>query len=331
MLPPQFIERLWYGSHALSWMLLPIGWLYAGFTLFRRMAYTVGVLPVKRVAVPVIVVGNVTVGGTGKTPLIIWLAEFLQGSGFHPGIVSRGYGGTAKHWPQQVRPDTNPLTVGDEPVLISRRTGCPVAIAPNRYTAARELVEHRECDIILCDDGLQHHELDRDLEIAVIDGYRQFGNGRCLPAGPLREPVSRLRSVDMIVGNGRAGKNQYLMEYVTLPLQSVNPQNRVRCQLDDFAGKTVHAVAGIGNPQSFFSVVRGKGIDMIKHVFPDHYHYRPEDLEFADELPVVMTEKDAVKCEGFTLPDLWYLPIRAKMSNAFEHRLSILIQELKRG
>ena len=331
MLSPQLIERLWYGNHVLSWILLPLSWLYAGYALLRRAAYAVGLLPVQRVAVPVIVVGNITAGGTGKTPLVIWLAEFLLNRGFHPGIVSRGYGGTARQWPQQVRPDTNPRTVGDEPVLISRRTGCPVAIAPNRYTAARELIEHKACDIILCDDGLQHHELDRDLEIAVVDGYRQFGNGRCLPAGPLREPVSRLRSVEMVVGNGRAGKNQYLMEYTALPLRAVHVENHEQCQLEEFTGKTVHAVAGIGNPQSFFSVLRGKGINMIKHVFPDHHYYRPGDLEFADGLPVVMTEKDAVKCEGFAMPDLWYLPIQTKMSNAFEHRLSILIQELKSG
>jgi tetraacyldisaccharide 4'-kinase len=245
--------------------------------------------------------------------------------------VSRGYGGTAKHFPQQVRPDTNPQTVGDEPVLISRRTGCPVAIAPDRYIAARELARHTGCDIILCDDGLQHYELARDLEIAVIDGIRQFGNGRCLPAGPLREPVGRLQSVDMTVANGRAGKNQFLMEYAALSLRSVNPENREQRSLDSMAGQTVHAVAGIGNPDSFFTLLRGCDIQPIRHVFPDHYRYRAEDLDYDDGLPVVMTEKDAVKCEGFAIPDLWYVPIQARMSNAFEHRLTKLIQELKRG
>jgi tetraacyldisaccharide 4'-kinase len=331
MLSPQFIERLWYGNHVLSWALLPPSWCYTAFTLLRRAAYAAGLFAVQRVSVPVIVVGNLTVGGTGKTPLIIWLADYLKNAGFHPGIVSRGYGGTARRWPQQVRPDTNPRVVGDEPVLISRRTGCPVAVAPNRYIAARELIEHTGCDLILCDDGLQHHELARDLEIAVIDGRRGFGNGRCLPAGPLREPVDRLRTIDMVVGNGRAGKNQFLMEYEPLPLQSVNPERGERRELSAFAGQTVHAVAGTGNPEGFFSLLRTARLNIVRHAFPDHYYYRPGDLDFGDGAPVVMTEKDAVKCEGFALPDLWYLPIRTKMSNAFEHRLSILMQELRSG
>ena len=331
MFTPQFIEELWYGHHALSWLLLPLSWLYAGFALLLRAAYAIGILPVQRVSVPVIVVGNLTVGGTGKTPLVIWMADYLKQRGLHPGIVSRGYGGTAKQWPQQVRPDSNPLTVGDEPVVIARRTGCPVAISPNRYAAASELVQHTGCDIILCDDGLQHLELERDLEIAVIDGVRQFGNGRCLPAGPLREPVSRLRSVDMIVGKGQAGKNQFLMEYTALRLQSLNRERPEYRELETFAGKTVHAVAGIGNPSTFFALLRSRGVQTIRHVFPDHHRYRPEELNFDDGLPVVMTEKDAVKCEGFALPDMWFLPIQAKMSNAFEHRFSILIQELQRG
>ena len=331
MLSPQFIEKVWYGNHFLAWILLPASWLYALFMLLRRAAYAAGIIAVQKVSVPVIVVGNLTVGGTGKTPLIIWLAEFLKNRDYQPGIVSRGYGGTAKQWPQQVRPDTDPKIVGDEPVIISRRTNCPVAIAPNRYIAARELIKHTGCDIILCDDGLQHLELDRDLEIVVIDAERQFGNNRCLPSGPLREPVSRLKSVDMIVSNGREGKNQYLMEYVPLPLKSLNPALREQRMLDTFSGMTVHAVAGIGNPDNFFSILRNSGINIIKHVFPDHYYYQLGELTFADDLPVVMTEKDAVKCETFDIPDAWYLPVQVKMSNIFEHRLSMLIQEFDDG
>ena len=331
MLSPQFIERLWYGNHILSRLLLPVSWLYALFMLLRRAAYAAGLLAVQKVSVPVIVVGNLTVGGTGKTPLIIWLAEFLKDKGYHPGVVSRGYGGTARQWPQQVRPDTDPMVVGDEPVIISRRTGCPVAIAPNRYIAARELIRHTGCDLILCDDGLQHLELDRELEIVVIDGERQFGNNRCLPSGPLREPVSRLRTVDMVVSNGREGKNQYLMEYVPQPLKSLNPATTGQLELNAFSGRKVHAVAGIGNPNNFFSILRNQGIDIIKHAFPDHYYYRPEELMFNDDLPVVMTEKDAVKCEKFNIPDCWFLPVQARMTNAFEHRLANLIEELDGG
>lgn len=299
--------------------------------LLRRTAYEAGVLAVQRVSVPVIVVGNITVGGTGKTPLVIWLADFLKTNGFSPGIASRGYGGTAKNFPQQVRPDTDPVVVGDEPVLISRRTGCPVAISPNRYTAARELIEHKECDVIICDDGLQHHELDRDLEIVVIDGERQFGNGRCLPAGPLREPRIRLKSVDMVVSNGRESKNQYLMQYLSMPLKSLVTDPEQELEVDTFSGKTVHAVAGIGNPNNFFSVFRKKDINIIKHIFPDHYNYQESDLVFNDGLPVIMTEKDAVKYSRFSKPGYWYMPIKTEMTKAFEHRLTTLIQEITDG
>ena len=299
--------------------------------LLRRTAYAAGMIAVQKVPVPVIVVGNITVGGTGKTPLIIWLAEFLKDRGYHPGIVSRGYGGTARQWPQQVRPDTDPKVAGDEPVVISRRTNCPVAIAPNRYIAARQLITYTKCNIILCDDGLQHLGLARDIEIVVVDGVRQFGNNRCLPAGPLREPVSRLRSVDMIVSNGREGRNQYLMEVLPLPLKSLDPAIPERRELESFTGSTVHAVAGIGNPDRFFSILRNRGINLIKHVFPDHYDYQREELQFDDGLPVVMTEKDAVKCEKFVMTGAWYLPVQARMTNAFEHRLTMLIQELDGG
>ena len=298
--------------------------------ILRRTAYEAGVLAVQRVSVPVIVVGNITVGGTGKTPLVIWLAEFLKTRGYHPGIASRGYGGTAKNWPQQVRPDTDPLIVGDEPVLISRRTGCPVATSPNRYTAARELIEHRGCDIIICDDGLQHLELDRDLEIVVIDGERQFGNGRCLPAGPMREPALRLNSVDMIVSKGRESKNQYLMKYMPMNLRCLGG-NAEEVELEALRGQTIHAVAGIGNPHSFFSMFRQKEINIIRHIFPDHYNYQEQDLVFGDDLPVVMTEKDAVRYERYTKPGYWYMPIIAVMANVFEHRLTILLQEIDNG
>lgn len=328
----RFPEEIWYGEHKtfLLLLLIPVSWLYKIIVSLRSMAYVTGLLPVRRVAIPVIVVGNITVGGTGKTPLILWLTGFLKARGYRPGIISRGYGGSGQQMPQQVRPDSNPFQVGDEPVLIARNTGVPVATAANRYVAASELIEHTDCNILLCDDGLQHHSLHRDLEIAVIDGDRQLGNGYCLPAGPLREPKSRLNSVDMIVGNGRAGKNQYLMEYYPLDPRSIRDPT-VQIDLDSISGRQIHAVAGIGNPDRFFTLLRNRDIHLIKHVFPDHYSYHPEDLEFNDGLHVLMTEKDAVKCLEFNIDNLWYLPIEVRMPNSFEYRLQNLLKEMSNG
>ncbi len=330
MLTPQFLHRLWYTRHPLSYLLLPLSWLFSAFVAIRRFAHVAGLLPVQRVSVPVIVVGNITVGGTGKTPLIIWLTGFLQHLGMRPGIISRGYGGGTRHWPQQVRADSNPALVGDEPVLIAQRTGCPVAVSPDRYVAAKELLEHTDCNILLCDDGLQHLSLYRDIEIAVIDGDRRFGNGHCLPAGPLRESVGQLQKVDMIVGNGKAGKNEFLMEYRSLGLFALKDEAK-QLAFESLRGKAVHAVAGIGNPQRFFSCLRRQGLRVIKHEFPDHYSYRAGDLMFADDIPVVMTEKDAVKCRELANENCWYLKIDVEMSKTFEHRLNLLLKELHDG
>jgi len=330
MVSSEFLDTLWYGDQPLARVLAPLGWVYGGVAWLRRTAYRAGILPVRRVDVPVIVVGNLTVGGTGKTPLVIWIVEFLKGQGYRPGIVSRGYGGTVTKFPQQVRPDSNPDLVGDEPVLLAQRTGCPVATSPRRWQAARELVKHTACDVLVCDDGLQHYALHRDIDIAVIDGDRRFGNGRCLPAGPLREDVSRLAGVDMIVANAKAGRSEFLMEYESLALRSLRDDTR-RADIDDFRGREVHAVAGIGNPGRFFSLLRSRELHVLKHEFPDHHRFRREDLEFGDDLPVVMTEKDAVKCRAFAGEDFWYLPIEARMSPAFQHRFAVLLKEISNG
>ena len=298
--------------------------------MLRRLGYVSGLLPVQQVAVPVIIIGNITVGGTGKTPLVIWVADFLKQKNFHPGIISRGYGGMANHWPQQVRPDSNPGTVGDEPVLIARRTGCPVAVSPDRFKAAVELLEHKKCDILICDDGLQHHTLARDIEIAVIDSVRRFGNGRCIPAGPLREPISRLKSVDIVVSNGRPEYGEYQMELVPGSFHSVaDPDKEV--DKDAFRNTTVHAVAGIGNPLRFFTQLRRSGIRIIEHQFPDHYRFQRGDIQFGDELQVVMTEKDAVKCTEFADDKHWYLAVDARMNPIFEHRFSKLLKDISDG
>ncbi len=324
------IETLWYTNHPGRWLLAPFALLYQLFMTLRGFAYQAGLLPVKRPTVPVIVVGNITVGGTGKTPLVIWLVNYLKQNHYRPGVVSRGYGGAARHWPQQVRPDSDPVMAGDEPVVIARNTGCPVAASPDRYTAAEQLIEHQHCNIIVCDDGLQHLALARDIEIAVIDGQRRFGNGFCLPAGPLRESASRLNNVDMVVCNGHPQHGEYGMEIVPLEFHSV-VRPRHETSLETFRNTTVHAVAGTGNPDRFFSLLRLLGIRIIEHTFPDHYRFRREDIHFEDGLPVIMTEKDAVKCAAFAADDHWYLAIDVKMADVFEHRFSKLLKDVTHG
>ncbi len=329
MINQEFMHRLWYQNHPLSTLLVPLSWVYCAALQIRHLAFITGILPSGNVEVPVIIVGNITVGGTGKTPLIIWLSNYLKDMNYRPGIISRGYGGKVQKRPQQVRADSNPFLVGDEPVLIARRTGCPVAVSPKRYIAAKELLEHTDCNILLLDDGLQHLAMDRDMEIVVIDGEKRFGNGHCLPAGPLREPLGRLSSVDMIVSNGKAERNEYLMQYEYGDLHSLHDNSTMK--LENLGRQEVHVVTGIGNPSRLYSQLRSRDIRVIKHAYPDHHPFIPDDISFADDLPVVMTEKDAVKCELFAPPNSWYLPITARFTDTFEHRLAILIKELCNG
>jgi len=329
MLPESFMQSVWYGKHPLAILLLPLSCLYRLILAIRHLIYLSGILPIQKVRVPVVIVGNITAGGTGKTPLIIWLTAFLQSLGYKPGIISRGYGGTTKTWPQQVRPDSHPALVGDEPVLLAQRTQCPIVVSPGRAAAADELLQHFDCDILLCDDGLQHIALARDIEIAVVDGDRRFGNGFCMPAGPLREPLSRLDSVDLIVANTRAGRNEFLMEYKNLPLRSLTGHEEKA--ISSLENQTVHAVAAIGNPHRFFSMLRQHNINIKKHEFPDHYRFKSSDLEFDDGLAVVMTEKDAVKCRAYHIENAWYAPVDAKLPETFERRIKLLLEEATRG
>ena len=273
---------------------------------------------------PLVVVGNITAGGSGKTPLVMWLARFLQDKGYRPGIVSRGYGGTARSWPQQVRSDSDYVVVGDEAVMIAARTECPMAVGPDRVSVGQSLLQHHDINVILSDDGLQHYALKRDIEIAVVDGERRFGNGQCLPAGPLRERPARLSEVDMIVVNGIGERHEHSM---TVSSQfAVNLKTSETLPLSSFFGK-VHAVAGVGNPERFFIELRNAGLHIEEHEFPDHYSYGESDVEFADEFPVLMTEKDAVKCVRFASNRLWCVPAKVELGNAFGQRLLMLLEK----
>lgn len=317
-------DSLWYGNSPLSLALAPLGWLYCAGAVLRRALYRLGIVPVGRVGAPVIVVGNISVGGTGKTPLVIWIARFLASHGLRPGIVSRGYRGRADRWPQQVRPDSDPITVGDEPVLLAQATRCPVAADPDRLRAAKTLLLHAECDVIVSDDGLQHLGMDRDVEIAVIDGIRRHGNGRCLPAGPLREPVSRLESVDLVVANGGGISGEFDMRMRTGDAKNL-AEGSARRPLATFKGERVHAVCGIGSPGRFFETLERAGLVPIRHPFPDHHEFSGADIEFGDTLAVLMTEKDAVKCRRFATARHWCVPVEADLDHAFGERLLSLL------
>jgi tetraacyldisaccharide 4'-kinase len=320
------LDYYWYNKSFITLLLLPLSWLFCFVAISRRLLYRFGVLKVYQLPVPVIIVGNISVGGTGKTPLVTWLVGVLRENGYTPGIVSRGYGGQATHWPQQVRMDSDPRMVGDEAVLLSRRCACPMAVGPDRVEAADALLEYTDCDIIVADDGLQHYALGRDAEIAVVDGVRRFGNQHCLPAGPLREPLSRLESVDAVVTNGVPGVREYRMDLQPGTLRNLWVAEK-RATLESFAGQTVHAVAGIGNPDRFFSQLETYGISVIEHAFDDHHPFSREDIIFDDELPVLMTEKDAVKCQEFSTKQHWCVPVDAKVD---ERIVPLILRLIKR-
>ena len=313
------LQRYWDSYNGISLILWPLGLLFCALVVLRRQLYRWGLLKHYRMRTPVVVVGNISVGGSGKTPLVIWLAGVLREAGYRPGIVSRGYKGRSREWPRPVGASSDPQEVGDEPVLLARRCACPVVVGPDRVAAAQALLRNNDCDVILTDDGLQHYRLARDIEIAVID-KRRLGNGACLPAGPLREPPGRLRDVDFIVANGAAGPAETLMVLVGEHMLSLKDEH-ISCSLQSLQGTLVHAVAGIGDPARFFRYLQERGLRVLEHPFPDHHHYTPEDLDFRDEIPLLMTEKDAVKCQSWARDWYWYVPVRAQIDPRFKRRI----------
>lgn len=315
-----FWLNAWYGKSKWVYLLLPLNWLFCCISWLRK--YYLIRFAQESVAVPVIVVGNISIGGTGKTPLIIALVEYLQQQGHSPGVVSRGYGGKASHYPYLLTDATQAAESGDEPLLIFRATNCRVCVAPDRVAAAKVLVE-QGCSIVLSDDGLQHYRLARDIEIAVVDGVRFFGNSYRLPVGPLREPISRLKSVDIVVLNNSRQAQLPVYDFPLFDMKlSASAWRKLQDQqlisLDKLQfEKSIHAVAGIGNPQRFFNTLDGLSLTYKPHIFADHHKFSAADFQFVNNDPVVMTEKDAVKCQSFAKPQWYSLIVNAQLDAEF--------------
>lgn len=324
------VEKAWYGKSAgdriISWLMAPLSVVFWAVSAARRTLFRLGLKRTQTLPVPVIVVGNISVGGNGKTPLVIRLAQWLRQQGYQPGVVSRGYGGKGAVYPAEVLPDSDPAMVGDEPVLMRQHLGCPMVVDPKRPRGARWLVEQAKCDVILCDDGLQHYALGRDIEIAVLDGVRRNGNGHLLPMGPLREGTWRLDKVNFVVCNGGVAQNgEHLMSLESGQLVNVRYPNQTR-SINDLH-KSAVAVAAIGNPERFFDLLKQKRVKLDDCIaFADHHKFTETDLP---KRTVLMTEKDAVKCRDFAHEDWWYLPVSAKLTDAFKQQLLDSLKQLK--
>lgn len=316
-----WFTRAWFQGSPWLYFLWPLGKLYEGVSYLRYQVYKKSAKPGKHRA-PIVIVGNLSVGGNGKTPCVMALTHFLRARGYTPGIVSRGYGGHANHYPCLVTPSTSVREVGDEALLMYQELNSPVVVDPNRSRAVDFLLQQFPAvNIVLSDDGLQHYSLARDYEIVVVDALRGFGNQWCLPAGPLREPIRRLKTVDLILAQGE-NKN-WPHSFILQPQAFVNIKNpAIRHPVDISFSQPVHAVAGIGNPERFFASLRLLGLTVIPHPFPDHYWLKPSDLDYNDDYPVIMTAKDAVKCQDFVQENAWYLQVTAVLNERAESILS---------
>ncbi|MDO6562483.1 tetraacyldisaccharide 4'-kinase [Amphritea sp. 1_MG-2023] len=328
------LEQAWYKGDRWLKLLRPLSWLFCYLAARRRQQYRDGSKPSWTASVPIIVVGNISVGGTGKSPLVIWLVDHLRRQGYTPGVISRGYRASPPSIPYLVTAEASAAEAGDEPLMIVRRTGVPLVISADRVAAAKFLLAQTSCDLIISDDGLQHYALNRTIEIAVIDGARGFGNRRCLPEGPLREPVSRLNEVDLIVVNGASPKRVLSASHAKKAFQMNLQPNRlvalkshVHVNPEDWCDSSqINAVAAIGNPARFARTLENLGFEPRLRSFADHHHYSANDFAFAQQLPLIMTEKDAVKCDHIALDNAWYLQVNAKMDEGFSASLETMLR-----
>ena len=323
------IEKIWYSKNIISIFLLPLSWIFIAVSSVRRILFEAFASKKNGLRdTQIIVVGNLTVGGAGKTPFVSYLAQCCLQKNISVGVVARGYGREDESKLEEVMHDSNVTKVGDEALMLKHQLGCPVAVAAKRIDAVKYLNKKYSLDLIISDDGLQHYKLPRDVEIIVVDGEREFGNGWCLPSGPLREPVSRLRQADIVVSNGENASYvyQYCLSYndfISLDNSSIKKTHK------DFEKQEIHAVAGIGYPRRFFAALEKLGLHIISHTFPDHHAYQLTDIEFNDNLPIIMTEKDAVKCRQFNLKNMWYLSTVAVPGKLLDDRITYLLEEIK--
>ena len=321
----ELLNDIWYGKSPMRYALWPVSAVYRALSRLRREAYQRGWRAAVEVPVPVIVVGNVSVGGTGKTPFVIWLADQLKQRGRKVGIVTRGYRGKGTEWPRAVAADSDPEEVGDEPVLLARRTRCPVVAGPDRVACVEALLENARVDVVLSDDGLQHYRLARAFEIAVVDGARGMGNGLCIPAGPLREPPSRLQEVDAIVVNGAGWGHAGVFRADAVVTRVYHLKDGAERTLGSFRKERVHAVAGIGNPQRFFDLLLDADLDVDPHPLEDHADITLDELTFDERGAVLITEKDAVKCEHLKAEGVWCVVVDFKFDADSAARLMRLV------
>ncbi|PJE79524.1 Tetraacyldisaccharide 4'-kinase [invertebrate metagenome] len=321
----QSILSSWYGTGHWTHLLSPLSRLFNTFAQKRRHHYeqTDRWQP----PIPIIVVGNIAVGGTGKTPVVAALVDIMKNQGYTPGIISRGFGAKGQQYPVKVTPYSAPDDVGDEPVMLARQLNVPIVVDPDRVSAARWLCQHTNCDLIITDDGLQHYNLMRHIEIVVIDGQRLLGNGMTLPAGPLREPVNRLNEADFILVNGQPSDHLPIQAFdcFSLKTDQLMPLTATTRPIPD--KEKIHAVAGIGHPQRFFDTLSAQGFNVIPHAFADHHHFNRQDICFHDDLPVVMTMKDMVKCLSFANDNHWYLPVQAQLPDNYGQKIVALLAQ----
>lgn len=321
----QWVNSVWYSKNLLSYCLLPLSAVFAVVTKARKWKQSYSKI---NFAVPVIIVGNITVGGTGKTPMVTALVNNFQKQGLNPGVASRGYGGQVTQ-ATLVKMTHRAEYVGDEPLMIFNNTHSKVMVGRNRLSVIQQLIGDHQCDVIICDDGLQDYRFKHDVEIIMVDGERAFGNHMLLPAGPLRESIGRLQNADFVVATSKvvpavSGDYMKLQLAECVPL---NPSNNKR-SLIDFNGQTVHAVAGIGNPNRFFKDLTTLGLKVIEHAYPDHMRYELSDFSFSDKNPILMTEKDAVKCQKLSLDNAWYVPVQTVLPDNFMSRVNTLLRNM---
>jgi len=324
-----WFRQQWKKKAVIYYSLRPISWLFKIIIKIRCYLYRLRWFRSYQAIVPVIVVGNLTVGGTGKTPLVIALANYLIAHGQRPGIVSRGYGSQIKYYPHQVQTQDSSVQVGDEPCLLFKQLNCPIVIDPNRARATAWLLSQHDCDIIISDDGLQHRALMRDIEIVVIDGVEKFGNQALLPAGPMREPIANLSNADLIVvKNGQGRVQGYKMVLQPTELYQIH-DHQIKKPLTDLKDRTVHLVTGIGEPNQLITSIAPFCKELIPHVFADHHLFNIKDFTDLTDAFIVMTEKDAIKCQALPLSNIWVIKANIQLPKSFFTSLMHLLQYTK--